>query len=76
MLPKGIYIKLVPNAAKSEVVGWEGDRLKVKVKAVPEKGRANEELIEVLSKHLNIPKSKLKIVKGMKSRLKKVEIIT
>lgn len=37
-----LSLKLVPGSSRDEVVGWLGDSLKVKVKAPPEKGRANK----------------------------------
>lgn len=69
-----LKIKVVPKAAFSEVVGWENGELKVRLKAVPEKGKANEVLIQFLSEKLNIPKSHLLIISGLTSRHKKVSI--
>ncbi len=37
-----LSLKVVPGSSRDEIVGWLGDSLKVKVKAPPEKGRANE----------------------------------
>ncbi len=67
-----LKVKVVPNAKKQEVI--EGDVLKVKVRAPPEGGRANEELIEVLAKHFGVKKSAVKILKGLKSREKLIDI--
>lgn len=67
-------IRAVPNASRSEVVGWEQDELKVKLKAVPEDGRANKELIRFFSKTLKIPKSAIVLESGEKSRHKRVKI--
>ena len=67
-----ISIRVIPNAKKSEIV--EGDVLRVRVKAPAIEGKANKELISVLSKHYKINKSKIRIVKGEKSRDKLVEL--
>jgi uncharacterized protein YggU (UPF0235/DUF167 family) len=40
----------------------------------PADGRANEELIALLSKKLDIPKSNLSLVRGSKSRDKEIEV--
>ncbi len=68
-----LRVKVIPNARKQEVI--EGEVLKVKVRAPPEGGRANEELIEVLAKHFNVPKRNVRIISGFKSRCKLVEVI-
>lgn len=48
--------------------------LKIYLTAVPEKGKANKKLIELLSETMNISKSKINILKGEKSHEKIIEI--
>jgi len=74
-----INVHINPNAKKSEVLGEEldlfgGKTLKVKVAAPPIEGKANKELVKILSKHFNVPKSKISIVSGDKSRNKIIEV--
>lgn len=69
-----LQIKVIPKAQSSAIVGWEGAELKIRLKAVPEKGEANEELISFLAKKFDIPKSNIKLVSGAASRHKKVKI--
>lgn len=64
-----VKIKVIPKASKSEIVGMEGDYLKVRIKAVPEKGKANEALEKFLSKEWN---ARVEVVKGKTGRLKTV----
>lgn len=69
----------MPNAKKSEVLGEESDlfggkTLRVKVAAPPIEGRANKELIKILSDYFSVSKSKISIVSGEKSKNKIVEI--
>ncbi|HEY7112385.1 MAG TPA: DUF167 domain-containing protein [Thermoanaerobaculia bacterium] len=47
-----IDLKVVPAAARSEIVGPLGDRLKVRVAAPPEDGRANRAVVELLREWL------------------------
>jgi uncharacterized protein len=47
---------------------------KVKVTAAPEKGRANEKVIELLAYHLAVPKSSIKIIAGKTARVKIIDI--
>lgn len=68
-----LKVRVIPNARKQEVI--EGEILKVKVRSPPEGGRANEEVIELLSKHFGVKKSAVKILKGLKSRDKLVVIL-
>jgi len=51
-----------------------GKTLRVKVAAPPIEGKANKELINILSKHFKVSKSKISIIGGEKSRNKIVEI--
>ncbi|HSB56662.1 MAG TPA: DUF167 domain-containing protein [Nitrosopumilaceae archaeon] len=51
------------------------DEIAVGIISEPQKGKANKELIEKISKHLKVPKSNVKIVSGEKSRKKLVEVI-
>lgn len=69
-----LQIKAVPNAPRSEIVGWLGEALKVKVQAPPEDGKANAELCAFLAKTLGLPKSAVRLGRGASSRTKVVEI--
>jgi len=42
-----LHVKVTPNSAKSEVVAWFDGRLKVKVSAQPEKGKANKGVVRI-----------------------------
>lgn len=44
-----LRVKVTPKSSKNAIVGWEEDLLKVRLRAIPEKGNANEALIELLS---------------------------
>ncbi len=52
-----------------------GNRIIIGLTSRPERGRANRELIRKLAKHFNLPQSHVRIVSGVKSRKKVVEII-
>ena len=67
-------VKIIPKAHKNEIVGWENEELKIKVRAIPEKGEANAELIYLISKHLGVSKSQVEIVAGQTSRHKRLII--
>lgn len=67
-------IKVQPNAKKNEITEQHDDFLKIKLNAIPEKGKANEELIKFLSKHFKASKSNIEIIKGHTKHNKIVEI--
>lgn len=65
-------VKVIPKASRSELVNWEGDELKIRLAAVPEKGQANTELLRYLADILGLSKSKVELVQGEASRHKRV----
>jgi uncharacterized protein len=69
-----LSLKVVPGSSRDEVVGWLGDSLKVKVKAPPEKGRANEAVVALLADRLGIDSSSIAVVSGHGSPAKTVAI--
>ena len=69
-----LSLKVVPGSSRDEIVGWLGDSLKVKVKAPPEKGRANEAVVALLAEHLEIDASSIAVVSGHGSPAKVVEV--
>ena len=70
-----IAVNVVPNAKQAEVLEESENNFRVKVDAPPKEGKANKRLIEILAQYFDVAKSKIKIVKGEKSRQKIVEII-
>ncbi|MFH1399486.1 MAG: DUF167 domain-containing protein [Candidatus Woesearchaeota archaeon] len=62
-------VKVKPSAKHSMVIA--GDIIKVEVKSPAAKGKANKELVKLLSKHF---KKKVTILKGHKSKQKVVQI--
>jgi uncharacterized protein (TIGR00251 family) len=69
-----LEIKAVPNAPRSELAGWLGEALKVKVHAPALEGRANEELCEFLADTLQLPRRAVTLLRGEKSRQKIVRL--
>lgn len=51
------------------------DEITIGIISEPQKGKANKELIEKISKFFDVPKSNVKILSGEKSRKKLVEVI-
>lgn len=69
-----ITIRLTPNSSKNEFGEISNEFLKVKVSAQPIENKANKELIKFLSESLKIPKTKISLISGDKSKLKRILI--
>lgn len=69
-----LSIKVIPNAPRTEIAGWLGDTLKIKVHAPALEGRANEELCAFLAEKLVLPRRAVTLLQGEKSRQKVVRI--
>ena len=63
-----------PGAARSEFAGRHGDRIKLRLAARAVDGKANAALIAFLSDHFKVPKRSVRILSGLKSRQKRVQI--
>jgi uncharacterized protein (TIGR00251 family) len=64
-----------PGASRTEWAGKHGDRLKVALRARAVDGKANDALIEFLAAHFKVPRRNVRIVSGLKSRQKRVQIL-
>jgi len=69
-----LRLRVSPGSRRSEIVGRYGDGWKVRVSAPPENGRANDEVVELLSKRLGIPRGSIEIVSGRGARDKIVRM--
>lgn len=72
--PLRLPLKVAPKASRNAVTGWMGETLKLSVTMAPEKGKANQAVIELLCEVLHLPKSAVRIVRGETSTSKLAEI--
>ena len=66
--------KIVPNSSKTAIAGILDGMLKVKIAAVAEKGKANQQLIKFLSKILEVKNNSIKITSGSTNPIKTIEV--
>jgi uncharacterized protein (TIGR00251 family) len=73
-IPEGIIFKVAvqPRGSKNEIVGLQGDALKVRLTAPPVEGAANRLCVDLLAKCLGVRRSDVEIIQGHRSRAKKV----
>jgi len=69
-----VNIHVQPGARKTEVVGLYGGAIKIKVAATPERGIANEALIDFIAERLGVYKHAIKLVSGRTGRSKTIAI--
>lgn len=69
-----IFVKVKTRARTDELEKTSKNTFLVKVREVPEKGRANKAIIKLLSEYFKIPQQKVKIVSGVTSKIKIIEI--
>lgn len=74
-----LAVRVTPRSAKAGIGEWQRDPggrpfLEVRVAAAPTDGSANDELVKLLAKALDVPKGSIRIVSGAASRLKRLEV--
>ncbi len=74
-----LRLRVTPNAGRDAIEGYEKladgtEVLRLRVAAVPDKGKANAAVIALLSKALGLPRSALRLVAGETARLKTIEL--
>lgn len=69
-----LAVKVTPNAGRNEITGFKDGVLQVRIAAPPDKGKANKELIDFLSRRLGLKKSSIAITRGLNSRNKIIAI--
>ena len=74
-----LRIKVLPKSAKNEIVDImqspDGETIKIRINTLPEKGKANQELIKFLSKTLSVQKENISIISGKTNQVKLIKIV-
>jgi len=69
-----IKLKVIPSSSRDSIEGWMGEHLKIKVKAPPEKGKANKAVIKLLEKTLKLPAGRIELESGLTSANKVIHV--
>lgn len=74
-----IAVRVTPKSSRAGVGEWRlmadgREALEVRVRAAPEGGKANAEVVETLARALSIPKRDIEVIAGQTSRLKRVSV--
>lgn len=70
-----LTVHIQPRAKRTEVVGWYGDAVKIRVSTPPVEGAANRELIRFVAAAAGLPRSAVQIVSGATGRRKRLTVI-
>jgi uncharacterized protein (TIGR00251 family) len=70
-----IQVKVIPGSRQNLLEKKEDGSYRVHIRAQPDKGKANDALIDFLAESLGVPKRCLRIVSGLTSRNKRIEIM-
>lgn len=69
-----VEIKVTPQSGRQAIVIDKSGILKFFLIAPPEDGKANKEVVQIISQKLNIKKTQIDIISGLTSRKKRIEI--
>ncbi len=67
-------VRVSPGASRSRILGEHGGALKVSVSAAPERGKANDAVVELLAKSLGLKRSQVSVTAGLTSKQKTVRL--
>ena len=70
-----VNVQIQPGAARDEIVGLHGDRIRIRIAAPPVDGRANDHLIEFLADCCGTRRAAITILRGLTGRAKTVRIV-
>lgn len=73
---KKIFDVKVITKASVDKIYLENNIIKVKIREIPENGKANKAIIELFSKTFKIPKKNIDIIKGLKSSNKTIQFLS
>jgi uncharacterized protein (TIGR00251 family) len=69
-----IEVKVLPKSGRDEIRGFVNGILRVRISAPPVGGKANERLIELISRIMEVPRLNIAIIKGRTSRIKTIRV--
>lgn len=69
-----LRLRVSPGAGRSAVVGRHGAAWKLRVAAPPERGKANDAVVDLLAATLALPRPSVRLVSGLGARDKIVEL--
>jgi uncharacterized protein (TIGR00251 family) len=69
-----LSVHIQPRAKRTEVVGWHGNAIKIRISSPPVDGAANDELVRFVAELAGVPRASVQIVSGTASRRKRLVV--
>lgn len=69
-----LHVRVQPRSAVTEVVGWQGSVLRVRVREAPVEDRANRAVLDLLADAASVPRAHVSLVRGAHARDKLIRI--
>lgn len=69
-----LTLRVQPRSARTRVVGWHGDAIKVQVNAPPVEGAANQAVVDLIAGWLDLPRAAVRLAHGQSGRDKVIEV--
>jgi uncharacterized protein YggU (UPF0235/DUF167 family) len=69
-----LRLRVIPGSTRPGIVGRHGEAWKVRVAAAPERGRANEAVLDLLAEALDVPRRHVRLIAGHGTQNKIVEL--
>ena len=69
-----LVVRVTPRSARDEILGYAGGTLRIRLRAPPVEGQANDSLVRLLADRLGIPIRDIDLVSGATSRTKHIRI--
>ena len=63
-----LTVRVTPGGKRDEIIGWQGSALRVRVRAAPEKGKANDAVCALIAAALSAPRRSVLVERGQTSR--------
>lgn len=70
-----LEVRVQPRASKDEIVGFQGERLKIRITAAPVEGQANRHLVRLLADVFGVPQRDIVLLSGENARNKRFRIV-
>jgi len=69
-----VRVRVTPGAREDAIVGWQDGVLRVRLRAEPERGKANEAVCRLLADAMGVPVTAVEIARGLTSREKLIRV--